>query len=223
MSSLLHLHTITLKARTHEYGDVYTFVFEKPEELTYSSGNYVHIHLPTVEPPYRSVREMSFASAPQDPEITFSITTESKSHWQMKLLALKPGDTLELFKIKGHLITPSAGVVVMIAQGLGVTPFRSIIREHFEANQAITPILIHVGRDTYLFEDEFSALPFEQHRIVREELDTTLDTVIINSKNALYMIAGSPVFIEMTQKILKEKDIPESTIQTDTFKGLPDS
>lgn len=216
------LFPATLKTRTHQYGDVYTFIFEKPEELTYSSGNYVHIHIPTVEPPYRSVREMSFASAPQDPDIAFSITTESKSHWQLKLLELKPGDTIWLFKIKGHLATPGDGVVVMIAQGLGVTPFRSIIREHFETNSNVTPILIHVGRDNYLYADEFSKLPFEQHRIVREELNTTLDTTITNNRNALYMIAGSPAFIETTYKVLKEKDISEGNIQTDTFKGLPD-
>lgn len=222
MNPLPTLYAITLKDRIHEYGDIYTFVFEKPNGLTFSSGNYVHIHIQTVEPPYRSVREMSFASAPQDSEIIFSITTESKSHWQMKLLALKPGDSVELFKIKGHLVIPSEGKVVMIAQGVGVTPFRSIIREHVTSTSAITPILIHVGRENYLFKKEFSELPFEQHRIVREELAMTLDTIIANNKNALYMIAGSLVFIEMTQKILKEKNIYESNIQIDTFKGLPD-
>ena len=215
------LYPMKIKSRTHEYGEVYTFIFEKPSDFTFSSGNYVHIHIPTVEPPHRSVREMSFASAPQDSDITFSITTESKSHWQIKLLALKPGDTIELFKIKGHLVTPQDGEVVMIAQGIGVTPFRSIIREHFETNSAITPTLIHVGRENYLFENEFSKLSFEQHRIVREELDMTLTTVIANNKNALYMIAGSLVFVEATQKILKEKGISENRIQTDTFKGLP--
>ena len=211
-----------LKTRVHEYDDIYTFTFEKPLRFTFSSGNYVHIHIPTVEPPYRSVREMSFASAPHDPDITFSITTESKSHWQTKLLELKSGDTIELFKIKGHLVTPSDGKVVMIAQGVGVTPFRSIIREHVETNSGITSILIHVGRENYLYADEFSKLSFEQHRIVRDELEVTLDTVIVNNTNAFYMIAGSLAFVEAAQKNLQEKGIPASNIQIDTFKGLPD-
>jgi ferredoxin-NADP reductase len=222
MNTLPILFPTTLKSRIHEYGNVYTFIFNKPQGFTFTSGSYVHIHLPEVQPPYRSVREMSIASSPQDSDINFSITTESKSHWQTKLLALQPGDTIEVFKIKSHLVTPYNGVVVMIAQGIGTTPFRSIIREHFEANSAITPILIHIGRGNHLFKDELSKLPFEQHRIVREELDITLNTIIINNKNAVYMIAGSPAFIETTQRILNEKNIFESNIQSDIFKGLPD-
>jgi ferredoxin-NADP reductase len=221
MDPLLIRYPTTLKNRIHEYGDIYTFVFEKPNSLTFASGNYAHVLIPTVQAPDRSVREISFASAPQDSDITFSITTESKSPWQIKLLELQPGDTIELFKIKGHLMTPSSGTLVMIAQGIGITPFRSIIREHVELGTAISPILIHVGREAYLFEEELLKLSFEQHRVAREKLAQLLDDVVTRNKKAIYMIAGSPQFVTTLQQNLQEKGIRESCIQIDTFKGLP--
>ncbi len=211
-----------LKKRTHEYGDVYTFTFEKPEGLTFKSGNYAHVFLPTVEAPHRAVREISFASAPNDEEIVFTITTESKSPWQVRLLEVNNGDPIELFKIKGHLETPDSGTLVMIGNGIGVTPFRSIVREYFEMSTPVVPILIHIGKENYLYEQEFSKLNFEQHRITREEIGTTVDSVLSKNRNAAFMIAGSPAFVESMAHSLLEKSVWASNIQTDAFKGLPD-
>ena len=222
MDQVYTRYTTTLLNRTHEYGDVYTFTFEKPRELTFASGNYAHIFLPTVQAPDKSTRKLSFASAPNDKELVFSTITASHSPWKTKLLELKNGDTVEIFKIKGYLEIPKSGTLVMIANGVGITPFRSIIREHFKESTPITPIFVHFGKDHYLYENEFSQLDFEQYRITREQTEEILNPIIERYKNAMYVVSGSPLFVENMTKTLQEKGIPENQIQTDSFDGLID-
>jgi ferredoxin-NADP reductase len=222
MDPLPTRYTTTLKNRIHEYDEVYTFIFEKPLDLTFNSGNYAHIHIPTVLAPEKSVREISFASAPSDEDLMFTMITSSHSPWQTKLLELKSGSQVELFKIKGHLVTPLDGTVVMIANGIGITPFRSIIREHFKENTSITPILVHIAQGNYLYEKELSELTFEQYRITRDEIIMTIDSILQNHRDTTFMLAGSPAFVESMKVMLVEKNILESNIQVDSFKGLTD-
>src|SRR5690606_12569638 len=103
----------------------------------------------------RRVREFSFASAPHEDRIQFGIDHRSGSDYQKALLALQPGDTVEMFKIKSHMTwPPTTGDVVMIAGGIGITPFRSMLRDQ-EANSLSFPAtLIHASSEEFLYEDE---------------------------------------------------------------------
>ena len=220
MDQIPERYTAVLLNRIHEYEDVYTFIFEKPIDLTFEAGSYAHVLIPTVFAPERSVREISFASPPSDDTIAFSIITTSKSPWQIKLLELKNGDAVTLFKIKSHLTVPTQGILVMIANGIGITPFRSIIKEHYKKD--ISCILVHVGRNNYLYKNELTELPLTQYRIAREEIEATINLIIKQHIDAKYMIAGSPLFVENIASSLKENGISEENIQLDSFKGLID-
>ncbi len=204
----------------HEYGDIHTFIFERPKELIFKTGNFVHIRIPTVLAPDKQTRKLSIASAPDDTEIVFSTTVKSNSQWKKRFLELQAGDYVEVYKIKGYLETPPAGTLVMIAGGIGITPFRSIIRNHFHNPTSLELILIHLGREHYLYTDELLPLQFEQHRITREQSDETLSLMSVDHADATYMIAGAPAFVDDITKLLKEKGILEEKIQTDSFDGL---
>jgi ferredoxin-NADP reductase len=206
--------------KRHEYGDVYTFIFAPLEPVPFLAGQYAHVRVPGVKEG-KAVREFSFASAPSDAEIWFTVHVRQGSPYKTRLQELLPGDTVTLFKIKGDFTYSESEKreVVCIAGGIGITPFRSIVREREALGFALPAVLIHVASDGYLFQEELQTMPMEQHRITRSEADATLGDVVSRKPDALYYVAGSPYFTVMTEALLEKLGIPAEHIKRDDFDG----
>lgn len=211
---------LTLTTKRHDYGDVYTFSFVPASAVTYLAGQYAHIRIFSVPPSEHPVRELSFASAPSDSELVLSVNTRSQSAFQKALLLLSPGETIGLFKIRGQMIAPPEGKVVCVAQGVGMAPMRSILRDLAHSGRETEATLVQVGRDEYLYQDEFVDHPFPQYRIVREEASATLSAVASANTGATYLVAGAPTFVLDVESVLTTLAIAPECIQRDVFKGL---
>jgi ferredoxin-NADP reductase len=218
----IHTDEITLVEKRHEHGDIHTFVFSSETPIPFRAGQYVHMRLPNVPPPEKAVREFSFASAPSDPEIQFTVNTRSGSPYQEALRTLPIGGKAALFKIKGHMTIPEDPDthLVLIGSGVGVAPFRSILRDILTRNRHPQATLIQVDRGDFLYQNEFSALPIEYRPIVREEIAGALERAVRDHSSAVYCIAGSPAFVEETMGRLTAVGLSLDQIQTDIFKGL---
>ncbi len=215
---------IVLREKRHEYGEVFTFIFEPLRPIFFQAGQYVHMRIPGVPPSEKSVREFSFASAPGDDMLWFSVNTKSGSPFQEALKNLPVGEKVSLFKIKGHMTIPEkeGPHLVLIAHGVGVAPFRSILRDLTNRKIPLTATLMQIDRDHFLYEKELTALSFEQHRITREKIDDTLLQVRMKYPSAIYYVAGAPTFVEEMVEKLQKDGIRGESIQTDIFKGLKD-
>lgn len=209
---------LTLLERRHEYGDVYTYLFKPAQPIPYRAGQYAHVRLFGMPPEERAVREFSFASAPHDTEISFGVDSRSGSAYQRRLHAMKAGETAGIFKIKSHMTWPPPVVsdVVMIAGGIGVTPFRSMLRDLAYKRVSLTSTFIQVGRGPY--QDELSALVAEYRAIQRDELPSTLAQTIQEHHDAHYYLAGSPGFVQTVAAALSASGI--TRVESDEFKGL---
>lgn len=213
------IYPVTLKERREEFKDVFTYIFTSSESVPFEAGQYAHVRLLNMPEDVRRVREISFASAPQDSEIWFGIDSRSGSEYQKALQALEVGDTIELFKIKGHMSWPPATRnVVMIAGGVGITPFRSMLRDASQSGKELTTTLIHVARDSYLYDADSKELANEYHATNREELPSLLEDTVTKNADAQFYIAGSPEFVQGIVEMLSQKGI--TNIQSDEFKGL---
>ncbi len=211
---------VVLREKRHEYGHIHTFIFDKPSDFEFGPGYYVHMRIHSVPAPHKAVRDLSIAAAPSDPHLMFTTTVESGSPFKTEILKLEPGDSIELFKIKTYLEVPRDGELIMIAGGIGITPFRSIIREHAAGSLGFKPTLVHIARENYLYKNELDYFPIEQLHITREETEDTLHILQEQKPNAIFMVAGPPSFVDAIVVSLKEKGIPEERIQTDSFDGL---
>jgi len=214
--------TLTLIERKHAYGDVDTYIFRPARKIAFDAGQYAHVRLSGMPPDERQVREFSFASAPHEEEIWFGVDSRSGSSYQKALKALQPGDTVVLFKIKGHMHWPPEGIsdVVMIAGGVGATPFRSEIRDLAERKLPIAVTLIHVSRDAFLYGEEFREMPIRYIPIRRDALQGQLLACIEDHPDAMYYIAGSLGFVDSVKEILLSAGILR--MESDVFKGLVD-
>lgn len=210
---------LVLVERRREFDGVSTYVFRPEHPVVFVAGQYGHVRLLNMPEDVRRVREFSFASAPHEELMEFGIDERSGSDYQKALATLNIGDTIELFKIKSHITWPAPeSDIVMIAGGVGITPFRSMMRDAKEKGFAITSTLVHVASSAHLYGDEMQGLVGEYKAIGRAELVDTLAQVASAHPDAHYYVAGSKGFIEVVMAELGAKGITK--IESDEFKGL---
>ncbi|MBK7974650.1 MAG: FAD-dependent oxidoreductase [Deltaproteobacteria bacterium] len=106
--------------------------FTKPAELTFKAGQYVSLGIP--DPPYRDKkgprRPLTLASAPNDDVLEFAWRT-SDSAFKSILAAAPLGSTYEVVGPIGTFALHDDPTVpaVLVAGGIGITPFRSMLRD----------------------------------------------------------------------------------------------
>lgn len=214
---------LTLLERRHAHSSIDTYIFKSENPIIFEAGEYAHLRISGLPADKKSVREFSFASAPHDSEIWFGIDSRSNSPYQQALQRLQPGDTVSLFKIKGHMHWPPTAVsdVVMIAGGVGVTPFRSQLRDFVERSIPISPTLIQVASGDFLYGEEFREMPIDYAPIRRGELSDRILRVGQEHPQAMYYIAGSSLFVHTVTEMLSALGIHR--VESDEFKGLLES
>ncbi|MGW9404645.1 oxidoreductase [Arthrobacter sp. NPDC055585] len=108
-------------------------VFEPERPLRYTAGQYLELSLPHPSPDGRGLRRIfSLTSDPADPK-TVSVALRVSvpgSSFKTKLLALKPGARISATSVGGDFQLPRdvSRKVLMVASGIGITPFLSQLR-----------------------------------------------------------------------------------------------
>ena len=215
--------SITLKNSRHEYGDVYTFIFESENTFSFRAGQHVHMALAGLPIGKEAVRELSIGSSPSDSEIWFTVHVRPHSRFKMKLASLKVGERVTLFKVGGAFVLPDTKNIplIFIAGGIGITPIRALLREiAFRHEEDRTVVLVHVGTNDFLFKNELEEMrTITQYRIGRPDINTTLMSVIQTYHEGLYYLSGTPSFVQHLSGKLREHGIIDEQIRLDTFKG----
>lgn len=211
---------IAFTKRVHEYDDVYSFFFDATG-VKYRAGQYTHLRVGGALDIFSgSIREMSFASAPGDPELMFSMHVGSKSKFKEKMSALRPNDTISLFGTGAHIKLPESGAgrLVFIAGGVGMTPFRSMILEaHRTRNHSMT--LIQVQRGDFLYRKELEPI-VSDYNAVRPEafVDAMQNVVRGHSGRSIFYVCGSDRLITSVVEILNEAGVEKTCIQIEKYK-----
>merc|ERR1711998_4577 len=218
-------HNITLATRTHEYDNTHTFHFkpsDNTQDLRFEAGMYVHLVAPGASSLGRdTVRHMSFASAPEEGDISFSMDLGSESGFKKAMAALQPGDVTQIFKIKfKHFeIDPeSQQEVVFLAGGLGITPIRSILKS--QKSSRLDWQLIHVARDEkHLYADELVDINSSniQVRTDHAGAEGAVLRALKDKPNAWFYICGSARFVQGMQDILEDAGVSTEKLRIESF------
>jgi glycine betaine catabolism B len=215
------MYKITLKSKTIEYDQVFTLVFESKSKIQFKAGQYTPMLIPSLFLNFhKPVRPFSIASAPGEENIIFSINTKSNSKFQQKIQNMKIGDSVYLIVIKGHLAEIySEDNVIMIAQGIGITPFRSMILDNFKRKLNAKISLIHIANSNFLYDQELKKYPFSQYRIARNQSDKTIKDEYHKNPEAKIYVAGSTNFVNQINQYLEALGVHKDKIFLDNFKG----
>ena len=126
-------------------------VFEPERPLRYRAGQYLELSLPHPNPDGRGLRRIfSLTSAPEDPQtVSVALRVSSPgSSFKTKLLALKPGARITATSVGGDFQLPrdSGRKILMMASGIGITPFLSQLRSPDAAGRDI--VLVYAASST---------------------------------------------------------------------------
>lgn len=222
------ISTIKLLDSKHETGNVMTFVFETGG-LSWRAGQYQKYILPQAgTTKAETERWCTIASAPSEGVISFS-TRISNSTFKQTLKSLLPGDTIQRRSLKGDFIweEESDKPVVLIAGGIGITPFRSILLERQAMGKKLNATMLYFNRTNEIaFLEEFKPLAeknpeFTLLPIVGESItvDNIMKRVPETSAKTFYL-AGPKAMVESVGDDLKKQGI---SIKQDWFPGYDEN
>lgn len=220
--------------------DAWRFYFEKPSNFKYSAGQYIKLFLDVKNPDSRGkTRYFTLSSSPTEKHLLIT-TRILKSTFKLKLGNLKIGTTVKMRGPWGDFVLPedTSKPLVFIAGGIGMTPFRSIIKFANESKlkNKITLLVSYKTPDQILFREELDNISKKSRSI---KIITTIthseagnwqgetgriDEKFIkkhieNLKNNLYYVAGPDPLVEAMKKLLIGMKISEKQIITDGFPG----
>jgi len=216
--------TLKLKEKIHEYGEVYTFVFEPIDSVKFYAGQFCHLSIHGMPLFSRNLRKISFASCPSDKDLVFSINTAPGKLWHKSMKALKIGGEILMLGSRGHgrITFPedTGRPVVCIAGGVGATPFRSLIRQDVINKTGRDITFIHMATNGHLYEKEFSKYPITTHLIGRNDIDGTLMQVVPKYIKDNFLVTGSPEFVIAIARKLVSMGVCAENIQGHKLRKL---
>ncbi|BCJ61442.1 hypothetical protein Jiend_48640 [Micromonospora endophytica] len=130
--------------RWEEDGGVAVFAFTATKPFRHIAGQH---GIFTIKG--GGTRPFSLASAPGDEQVVIATKLDSGSKYKKALAALRPGDRITMRGPIMKFILDGAGdEVVFLAQGVGITPFRSLLRHIDTAGLGVRSTLLHLGTGT---------------------------------------------------------------------------
>src|SRR5688572_30121908 len=140
--------TLTLREKEKLIDDIWAFRFVPSQPLQWTAGQYIRIELPHVGADAEGTKRwFTVSSAPY--EAIIQITTRvTKSTFKKALHALPVGAEVQLLEQPhGDFIwEDTKRPVVFVAGGIGVTPFRSILRQRSHEQSPLRVTLIYGSR-----------------------------------------------------------------------------
>ena len=143
-----------------ETEDCSSLILEKPKGFSFYAGQYLDVKL-LVNDPLGNTRAFTISSSPTEDFLMIS-PKKGITKFKKALENLKIGDIITTSHPAGTFILDETESAIFIAGGIGITPFRSMIKYALD-QKLITPItLIYSNSDTnFLFLFACNLQPFQ--------------------------------------------------------------
>ncbi len=223
--------------------DTVAFWFEPERPFVFTAGQFLEWTLPHSHPDSRGIRRyFTIASAPSEKGILLVTKfVEVSSSFKKALKDLKPGQKIIASNKEGEFVVrnKTSRHLVFIAGGIGVTPFRSIIRDILDRGQKVSITLLYASRspEEFVFGDLFQEASEKIGlKIVRTTTDSQsagsawkgktgrIDSDMIKSEvpnwqDCLFYVSGPDPMVVSYKKMLQKMGVASHNIKTDFFTG----
>jgi len=220
--------------------DTYEFVF-KTNKFAYQPGQYLEWTLPHTKPDTRGQRRyFTIASSPTEETVRLGVKfAPTSSTFKTKLFSFEKGDTIGAAQLGGDFVLPSdpKQKLVFIAGGIGVTPFRSMLKYLIDTNEKRDVVLFYSNRSqediayknilqeaeqklgtkvVYLVTDNNPAWTGEKGFITKE----MIEKYVSDYATRIFYLSGPTAMVDSYKKLLHELGVPNKHIVTDYFPGF---
>ena len=224
---------LKLAARKIESPGVVSFIFKPQKPLVWKAGQFLHYvlnHAPTDD--RGSDRWFTIASAPYERHVmvTTRFASKKSSTFKKTLKALKMGDEIEVSDLDGDFtLGDPKKEQVFIAGGIGITPFRAILKQAAHDGKRLRVTLLYANRNKIAaYQKELETLAarnpdFKIHYLFSpQRIDKdTIKGLVPDLKKPMFYISGPEPMVESVGKMLRQIGVPPKRIKQDWFPGYP--
>jgi glycine betaine catabolism B len=224
--------------------DVYDFAFTPSHPVQFQPGQYMEWTLGHADPDTRGNRRFfTLASAPTEKALHLGVKFYGKSStFKQALREMDEHTEIVASHLAGDFILPRnpKQKCVFIAGGIGITPFRSMLKYLLDTGQQRPIILFYANRtvNDIVYVD---VLERARSQLGVKVVYTVTDTVnlprswqgyvghitpeiiraqVTDYKKCVFYISGPLGMIESFQQVLDVLGVPHHHIKTDYFAGL---
>lgn len=221
---------LNLKEKIQIAPDIYEFVFGQSKNFSYNAGQYMEWTLPQKKPDSRgSRRYFTLSASPTDGNLRIGVKFyPNGSSFKKSLLNMKKGDQIVASQLSGEFTLPKDfdKKLVFIAGGIGITPFRSMIKYLLDKEEIRDIVLLYSNKTQadIVYKDIFERSKKLGIRVVYVNTDTMgyIDESMIKKevpdfKDRTFYISGPHSLIDAFEKTLKKIGVRE--IKVDFFPG----
>jgi ferredoxin-NADP reductase len=236
-------YDVKLLSREEIAEDIMTVYFEKPDKFEFLAGQFCFLKVPDIgfQDERGLRRHLSIASSPLEKELMFA-TKMSNSAFKRTLKEMPIGNIIIIEAPRGFLILPEDTLtpLIFLAGGIGITPFRSMIRYVADASTGHIIKLFYSNRipEEAAFLKELQSIADTLKNITIIPTMTRTDrpsaswsglTERISSsmirdsfrewRDAVYYVAGPPAMVDSMKEMLKGMNIQSDRIHIESFTG----
>lgn len=221
------------------------FIYAPRLPLAYQPGQYLEWTLDHRHPDGRGKRRyFTLASSPTERTLRVGVKfVEAGSSFKRAMLAhTERGAPIVAAQVAGDFTLPRdpARKLALIAGGIGITPFRSMVKYLIDRREPRDIVLLYANRraDEILYRDVFDAAPwvlaFRPVYILSDPTSAPrgwdgergrIDAALIARQvpdyaERLFYVSGSVALVQSVRAALHELSVTPSHIKTDYFAGL---
>lgn len=219
-----------LQKKENLASSISSFWFEPTRPFLFQAGQFLQYTLGHAHADSRGTRRyFTIASSPLEKQILVcSRFSEKGSTFKKALSVMKPGDEIIASKVAGDFVLPKdpANKLAFIAGGIGITPFRSIVKHLLDKNQSRDIVLLYGAKseEEFIFRDIFEEAQerfgmknvyvtkgFIDGRIVEQEIP--------DFKERTFYVSGPESMVELLEKTLAGMGVSRKHIKRDYFPG----
>jgi ferredoxin-NADP reductase len=191
---------------------------ERPPEITFVASQATRLILGG-----DLARPMTIASGPARPYLDFAVQ-RTASEFKRAFFGLAPGDTVQITAPRGHFLLDRERSAAMIASGIGVTPFRSMLQALADEDATLSGAIVHAthGPLDVPFRDELEALARRTGlRLSRENGpvdEVQLRTLASEIAGTVWYIAGPVEDVKHVRELLGSIGVGKEDIRLEAFR-----
>jgi ferredoxin-NADP reductase/Na+-translocating ferredoxin:NAD+ oxidoreductase RnfD subunit len=221
---------------------IFKFSFETDTSVSFIPGQYLEWTIPHNDADIRGNRRFfTIASSPTEKTLDLGVKIpEESSSFKRALLSLENGQTIIASGLAGDFVLPKdyTKKIVGIAGGIGITPFRSMVKKIIDTSENRDFIILYSG----MTESDFTykellekgrPLGIKTEYIVTKPKDSLLwkgrvgfitsdllKELVPDYSNRIFYISGPDAMVTNYKKLLLSIGVSRKNIKTDYFPGF---
>jgi ferredoxin-NADP reductase len=237
-------YVMTLVKKEEIAEGVYNFTFAPDKKINFRPGQYLEWTLGHNKPDTRGNRRyFTIASSPTEGTVMLGVKFYDKpSSFKQTLRSMNPGDTIMAAQLAGGFVLPKdpKKKLVFIAGGIGITPFRSMLKYLADNHEKRSIALIYSSAsmqevayyDVFREAAENSGINTIFTFTDRTKLDPAwkghtgyvneamIEQVVPDYRERTFYVSGPHTLIDACDDAFSRMGIPRAQIKTDFFPGL---